>query len=145
MIRNESEYKQAVARLVAEEKRIASQEKDLVEMGLTAEQLKRVLDPMHSFHLQLAEEVESYERLKRREIGEVCNLRSLGHLLICIRIASGLTQRELAERMGTSETQVSRDERNEYHGITLERAAKIFDAIGVKIRIGVELKEAATA
>jgi DNA-binding XRE family transcriptional regulator len=145
MIRNETEYTQAVKRLVAEEARIASQEKELVEMGLTAEQIKRVLDPVRSFHLQLVEEVESYERLKRREIGEIRNLRGLGHALICIRIASGLTQRQLAENLQVSETQVSRDERNEYHGITLERAAKILDAMGVKIKIGVELKETVSA
>jgi hypothetical protein len=35
---------------------------------------------------------------------------------------------ELARRQGVHETQVSRDQRNEYIGITLERAAKILDA-----------------
>jgi hypothetical protein len=35
--------------------------------------------------------------------------------------------RELARRLGVHETQVSRDERNEYFGITLERAAKILE------------------
>jgi hypothetical protein len=39
------------------------------------------------------------------------------------------------------ETQVSRDERNEYHGITIERAAKILEALDVEIRIGVNMKE----
>jgi DNA-binding XRE family transcriptional regulator len=145
MIRNENEYRQAVDRLVAEKERIAQQETELKGMDLTAEEIKRVLDPVRSFHLQLVEEVESYERLKRREIGEVFNLRGLGNALICLRIASNLTQRELAERLGVNETQVSRDERNEYHGITLERAAKILDALGAKIRIDVELKESASA
>jgi hypothetical protein len=36
------------------------------------------------------------------------------------RIAQGITQRELAKRLGLHESQVSRDERNEYFGITLE-------------------------
>jgi len=35
-----------------------------------------------------------------------------------------MTERDLARRLGVHETQVSRDERNEYFGITLERAAK---------------------
>jgi DNA-binding XRE family transcriptional regulator len=141
MIRNENEYKEAVVRLIAEEKRIAAQAKELEGMELTAEQIKRVIDPLQSFHLQLAEEVESYERLKRREIQEIRNLRGLGHALICIRIASGLNQRELAEKLGVNESQISRDERNEYHGITLERAAKILEALGVEICIGVNIKE----
>ncbi len=145
MIRNETEYAQAVKKLSAEEERIALQQKELVAMGLTAAQVKRALDPIQSFHLQLAEEVESYERLKRREVDEICNLRGLGHALICLRIASGLTQRQLAEKLEVNETQVSRDERNEYHGITLERAARILDAMGVRIKIGVELKEPTAA
>jgi DNA-binding XRE family transcriptional regulator len=60
--------------------------------------------------------------LKRGEFEERENLRGLGHLLITSRIAQGISQRELARRLGVHETQVSRDERNEYFGITLERA-----------------------
>jgi len=141
MIRNESEYKAAVERLAAEEARLAAQEAELQAMSLPPDQIKRVLDPLRSFHLQLAEEVASYERLKRGEFDEIRNLRSLGHALISLRIALGLTQRELAERMQVSESQVSRDERNEYHGITLERAAKVLDALGVELKIGVDFKE----
>ena len=141
MIRNESEYKDAVKRLVDEEQRIAAQLEQFRQMGLTAEQIKRASDPIQSFHLQLAEEVASYERLKRRELEEIENLRGLGHALICLRIAHGFTQRELADRLGVNESQVSRDERNEYHGITLERAAKILEALDAEIRIGVSLKD----
>ena len=92
-------------------------------MGLTASEIKRATDPIQSFHLQLEEEVQSYERLKRGEFDELSDLRGLGHLLISLRVARGLTQRELAERLGVHESLVSRDERNEYHGITLDRAA----------------------
>ena len=94
---------------------------------------------MESFHLQLQEEVASYERLKRGEFEELDNLRGLGHLLISVRIAQGVSQRELAKRLGVHETQVSRDERNEYFGITLERAVKILDALNVRLHTTVEL------
>jgi transcriptional regulator with XRE-family HTH domain len=40
-------------------------------------------------------------------------LRGLGHLLIALRIAQGVSQRELAKRLEVHESQVSRDERNE--------------------------------
>ncbi len=141
MIRNENEYKDAVSRLIAEEKRIAAQANELKGMGLDAEQIKRVLDPLQSFRLQMAEEVDSYERLKRRELQELKNLRALGHVLIGLRIARGLSQRELAEKLDVHESQVSRDERNEYHGITLDRTAKILEALGVEIRIDMSLKD----
>ena len=91
-------------------------------------------DPMTSFHLQLQEEVEAYERLARGEFGEFSNLRGIGTLLIALRIAQKLSQRELAQRLGVHESQVSRDERNEYHAITIERASRILDAMNVELR-----------
>ncbi len=138
MIRNENEYQEAVARLKEERARLDAHRKKLEETGLSPDEIKRVSDPMESFHLQLAEEVESYERLKRGEFGEARNLRGIGQLLIGLRIAQGLSQRELAERLGVHESQVSRDERNEYHGITLERAARILDALQVELLTTVE-------
>ena len=95
---------------------------------------------MESFHLQLQEEVESCERLKRGEFDDLDNLRGLGHLLISTRIAQGISQRELARRLGVHESQVSRDERNEYFGVTLERAVKILDALNVRLHTKVEIE-----
>ena len=139
MIRNESEYKEAVGRLAEEQRRLTEHRARLKEAGLSDEEIKRVIDPMESFHLQLREEVESYERLKRQEFDELYNLRGLGHMLISLRITQGVSQRELAKRLGVHESQVSRDERNEYFGITLERAVKVLDALNVRLRTKVEI------
>jgi hypothetical protein len=140
MIRNETEYQEASARLTEERTRIAEHRSRLRDAGLSDMEIKRVIDPMESFHLQLQEEVESYERLKRGEFDDLDNLRGLGHLLISTRIAQGISQRELARRLGVHESQVSRDERNEYFGITLERAVKILDALNVRLHSTVELE-----
>jgi ribosome-binding protein aMBF1 (putative translation factor) len=139
MIRNEAEYQEASTRLVEERKRFTEHRARLKEAGLKDDEIKRVIDPMESFHLQLQEEVESYERLKRGEFDDLENFRGLGHLLISVRIAQGISQRELAKRLGAHESQVSRDERNEYFGITLERAVKILDALNVKLHTKVEM------
>jgi DNA-binding XRE family transcriptional regulator len=140
MIRNEAEYQEASKRLGDETQRIEQHRMRLKETGLDDGEIKRVIDPLASFHLQLSEEVDAYERMKRGEFEELDNLRGLGHLLITFRIAQGLTQRELARRLGVHETQVSRDERNEYLGITLERAAKILDALSVRLRSQVAIE-----
>jgi DNA-binding XRE family transcriptional regulator len=113
--------------------RLKEQESKLREMGLSKPEIKRAMDPMRSFHAQLQEEVESYERLKRGEFDEVRNFEGLGTLLIALRIYQGISQRELADRLGVHESQVSRDERNEYRGITLERANRVLEGLGVEI------------
>ncbi|MFN0106739.1 MAG: hypothetical protein ACKV2U_32175 [Bryobacteraceae bacterium] len=70
MIRNETEYQEASARLEEERTRIADHRVRLKGAGLSDEEIKRVTDPMESFYLQMREEVESYERLKRGEFDE---------------------------------------------------------------------------
>jgi len=140
MIRNETEYQEASARLTEERARLAEHRGRLRDAGLSDGEIKRVIDPMESFHLQLQEEVESYQRLKRGEFDDLDNLRGLGHLLISTRIAQGISQRELARRLGVHESQVSRDERNEYFGITLERAVKILDVLNVRLHTKVEIE-----
>jgi len=137
MIRSESEYQTAVTRLKEESQRMKEQQKQLQGMDLSKEEIKRVLDPVRSFHEQLKEEVASYERLKRGEFDEIRNFEGLGRLLVALRIAQGITQRELAERLGVHESQISRDERNEYHGLTVERASRILDALGADTRTAV--------
>src|ERR1035438_3103006 len=139
MIRTETEYKAASARVADERNRLADHRMRLKEAGLSDEEIKRAADPIESFHLQLKEEVESYERLKRGEFEELENLRGFGHLLISLRIAQGISQRELAKRLNVHESQVSRDERNEYFGITVDRAAKVLDALQVRLHTKVEI------
>jgi DNA-binding Xre family transcriptional regulator len=138
MIRNDSEYREAAKRIQEEKTRMAAEKERLAGEGLTAAEIKRALDPMRSFHLQLEEELEGYEKLKRGEFEELLNFQGMGRMLIALRIHRGLSQRELAEKLGVHESQVSRDERNEYNGITLERLTKLLEAFGASLRTTVE-------
>jgi len=140
MIRNEAEYKKAVEKLKQEKIRLQEMRQRLVDRGLSKAEIKRAMDPVESFHLQFEEEVESYEKLKRGEFDQLENLRGLGHLLIALRIAQGITQKQLAERLESSDSQVSRDECNEYHGITLDRINKVLEALGVQLSSTVNFK-----
>jgi DNA-binding Xre family transcriptional regulator len=137
MIRNEHEYLEASKRLEAERVRLAQHREELAKSGLKKSDLKRVMDPLISFHDQLREEVGRYEDLKKGKFPNLQNLKGLGTLLVSLRIARGMSQRELAAKLEVHESQVSRDERNEYHGITVERAIKILDALGVKLQTSV--------
>jgi DNA-directed RNA polymerase specialized sigma subunit len=139
MIRNEKEYQEATRRLDQDKVVIRKQEEELKKHNLSKEEIKRALDPMLSFHQQLAEEVEWYENVKRKHFGIISNLNEVGRLLIALRIASGLSQNEMAKCLDIAESQVSRDERNEYHGISLERAQKILSLFGVHVKAKVEI------
>jgi hypothetical protein len=140
MIRNEKEYQEAVKRLDAEKIRLTEHAQVWKEQGFSAAQIAKLLEPLESFHMQLVEEVQSYERLKRGQFSEFENLHGLGQALIGLRIARGMNQRELAKRLKVDETMVSRDERNEYHGITLERAIRVLDALGVRLVTRIEVE-----
>lgn len=134
MIRNETEYRETLRRLAEQDEHIKLQTEQLRQMELSKDEIKRVLDPVRCFREQLKEEVAIYEGLKRGEFSDVQNFSGLGPLLIALRIASGITQRELAERLEVNESQVSRDERNEYRGITVERASRILEVLGAKLK-----------
>ena len=142
MIRNDSELRKAHTRIKAEKARIETQRKSLQSEGLSSAEIKRALDPFLSFHLQLVEEIEAYERLRRGEFGELINFHGIGRLLISLRIYRGLSQRDLATKLDVHESQVSRDERNEYHGITVSRAAGILEILGTRLASTIEFRDA---
>jgi HTH-type transcriptional regulator / antitoxin HipB len=54
--------------------------------------------------------------------------------LIRARIALGMTQKELAEKMGVKEQQVQRDETNQYSSAGFQRIAAVTEALNIKIQ-----------
>jgi DNA-binding XRE family transcriptional regulator len=141
MIRTDAEYQNAVGRLAKDQEVIDLQRAKLIEMGLPTDQVEYALQPSQSFHAQLQEEVDAYENMRRGNLGLVDDLTSIGRILIGLRIANGFTQKELADALDVSESVVSRDERNEYHGISVERAQRIIDALDGIVRLRVKLKK----
>lgn len=140
MIRSDREYREALDRLSQDEKVIDLQRQELKKHSLSEEEVNRALGPMLSFRDQLREEVEWYERARRRDFEVSMDVRDMGRTLISLRIANGLSQKELADKLGVSEAQVSRDERNEYHGIKLERVHRVLEAMDETISFQVQYK-----
>ena len=138
MIKTEKEYLEAKTRLDQEYKALEGHEKKMKAAGLNNEQIKLAMDPLVSFTLQLKEEVAEYEKLKRGQFDPFVNLNGLGRALIAFRIYKGMSQKDLADKLGVSEPQVSRDERNEYHGASLEKIQRVLDALSMKLQSKVE-------
>jgi ribosome-binding protein aMBF1 (putative translation factor) len=89
---------------------------------------------------QLAE----YDALRTGQIAvlELESLRELPEALIRARVAAGLTQKELAARLGLKEQQIQRYEATRYSGANLDRLQAVADAIGIQIRERVVLTRA---
>jgi len=138
MITTEAEYNRALERLETDLETIEKQKEKFDEMELSEEEMDRALQPLLSFHEQLKEEVEAYERLKRGDFGTLHNLNSIGRWLIGLRIAKGWTQKELADRLGVSQAQVSKDESNEYHGISVAKAQRILEVFQTRVKMEME-------
>ncbi len=137
MIRTEREYTEAL-KTIREGQQFAEQQRAaLVALGRTPEEVERAIEPLLAFQGQIHDEVAWYERARRGEFDQV-PVSQIGRLLIGLRIARGLTQRELAERLGVTEPVVSRDERNEYRGITIERVQRVLDALNQTISAKVD-------
>ena len=139
MIKTEAEYQECLRRLNQDLEVIEAQRKQLIEMNLSSEEVERALEPVLSFHEQLKDEAEWYERVQRRDFQPIRNLKGFGQLLIALRIATHITQAELARRLQVDVSMVSRDERNEYHGISIERAERVLNALNAQMVSSVEL------
>lgn len=129
MIKTETEYRLTKQRIEQSKAANIKMREQLIEQGLTVEQIGRVMEPTLAFQAQVIEEVQWYERVRSGDLTPIHSLNQMGQMLIALRIARGMTQKQLAERLGVAESAVSRDERNAYHGISLERAQRILDAL----------------
>lgn len=141
MIRNERQYK--ITKTQTERFRKALD--DLLANSRAAapadsvnDQLKRKLqeDALRSQLTDLQDDLREYENLQRKpaEAIEVESLEELPDILVKARIAAGLTQKGLAEKLGLKEQQVQRYEATNYGGASLQRIQEVVRALGVKIR-----------
>lgn len=135
MIRNDSEYKRVLQQIEEARAHYHAQKASFQEQGVPADSAELVLQATDTFILGLQEDAQNYDRAKRGELAPLHDLRHIGHWLISARIAKRLSQKELADRLSVSEAQVSRDERNEYSRISVERAQTILDSMGVEFQI----------
>lgn len=141
MIRNEQEYKEAIARVEDEKIAMAKERERLIGQGLSEEHAEVALESFLTFHLQLVDEIEEYENLQSGQIHGTENLGGLGRRLILARLYRKMTQQELADRLGVTVQQVSRDEKNEYHNAGTAKIVRVLKALGVMMKSSFEMCE----
>lgn len=135
MIRNDREYRITKAQATDFEKALAALDADTgskVHPKIRKAQSDAVRSQLTDLHAQIAD----YEALRdgRRGAVELSSLDELPRALIEGRIAAGLTQRELAGRLGVPEQQVQRYEATEYATTSFSRLVEVAKAVGIKMR-----------
>lgn len=107
------------------------------EQGITGPDVLQVaqLDAMQSQLSELEESIADYESLRAgdRQFLEVDTIEDLPLVLIQARVAAGLSQRELGEKIGLKEQQVQRYESTLYRSASMQRIADIARILGVEI------------
>lgn len=105
------------------------------------------IDAVRSQLDTLLSEIREYEELRSGAATSI-ELQSLSELpdgLIKARIAAGLTQKDLAERLGLREQQIQRYESSRYDGVSFARIVDVADAIGIKVQKTIEVLKTASS
>ena len=92
-----------------------------------------------NFDLYLEEQLKDQEFAQRfKKAGEAWDVALK---LASLRKASGLSQKELARRVGTSQQQISRLESPTYEGHSLSMLRRVADVLGANIQVEIQPKK----
>jgi HTH-type transcriptional regulator/antitoxin HigA len=91
---------------------------------------------------QLEDELRAYDELKSGELKlpKIERLEEIAPFVVKLRIAKGLSQTELAQRLGISKQVISRYEESDYQTVGLARLQEILDALGTKTAVTLNAK-----
>jgi ribosome-binding protein aMBF1 (putative translation factor) len=137
MIKNEQQYRVTTAQIEKFERAVAQLEHHPTPADPTDPLLRRIqLDALRSQLTDLRAERDEFDELRSGNtvVLRLASFADLPAALIKARIAAGLTQRDLADRLHLKEQQIQRYEATEYASASLTRVRQVIDALGVDIR-----------
>jgi DNA-binding XRE family transcriptional regulator len=134
MIRNQREYDYTRERIADFRQQVAALRAKMSSDSLDAETIDLANAPTLALIQDLEFDLNLYDRLRHEGPSAVPEYspEERGKALIALRIACGLNQKDLADLLGVSQALVSRDEKNDYHGIAQDRYARILNALGIE-------------
>lgn len=144
MISNERQYK--ITKASADKFKSALDSFDelaALEKGIDPIIIKAQRDSLASQHEELLRQLAEYDRLKSGETRDLraSSLKEVGELLIKGRIASGLSQKELGDRLGVQQQQIQRYESEAYCAANLDRLEAVARALRLNITIQASIEE----
>lgn len=143
MIKNERQYRITKSQVETFRKALSTLIEKRSDSGSEDLKLELQRSALASQLSDLEAEIGEYEALRNQDSQtlELSSFAELPGALIKARIAVGLTQRELADRLHLKEQQVQRYEANGYVGANLARIQEVVDALGIRLRKQLVLPE----
>ena len=129
MIKSDAQRERTVAQLEGFRQALAK-----VAQDKPAKRSAAIRGSYESMIRQLEDELHEYDLLKSGELAlpHIERLDQIAPFIARIRIAKGVSQTELARRLGVSKQVISRYEENEYQTVAIPRLQEILDVIGIK-------------
>jgi ribosome-binding protein aMBF1 (putative translation factor) len=135
MIKNEKQYRIAKAQARRFEDALAELSSQERPGNVSPRLWKAQRDAAESQWEELSQEVSAYEKLNFSKNKELVleTVEDLPKTLIRARIAAGMTQEGLAQRLGLKAQQVQRYEATEYESASFARILKVIQALGLRM------------
>lgn len=138
-IKSDAMYKRHLRELQEHEKLITKERERFKDLKLDKQTIELAIQPMVNFVESLKEDLDYYLKIKKGNFESAYSFEDIGKLLIEYRVYKGWTQEKLGEKMGTSKNQVSRDEKNEYFGASLEKISAAIKALEIDLNIKINI------
>lgn len=135
LIITENAYRESKKMIAGWEEGIRKLQEERRREGLTQKEIERLTLANSHRPMKIQAEIKEYEAIKRGQFEMTCNFENIGQQLIRFRIWKGLSQSELAERLGVTPQQVSKDERNGYARASSEKIHQVLEALGIEVTI----------
>jgi DNA-binding XRE family transcriptional regulator len=142
MIKNERQYRITRARADEIRNTIGELQRAPRPEGLQPEMRELQLDALRGTLGDFEAELAEYDSLHDATLIEATGIEQLPTALIRARIACGLTQRQLAERIGLQEQAIQRYESTDYSGVSFARLVEIAAALDLSVHYDVRLNQA---
>ena len=110
---------------------------DKTQREMTGKRAAAVRGSYEGMIRQLEEDLREYDGLKSGglTLPKVERLDQIAPFVAKIRIARGVSQTELGQRLGVSKQVISRYEETDYQTVAIARLQEILDAMGVTVTV----------
>jgi transcriptional regulator with XRE-family HTH domain len=134
MIKNDRQYRLTKSQLRNFEEALSALDRAPAEKGIDPALIEIQRRALESQREELASDIQEYEALRDGKVFNfsIQGLDALPESIIKARIALGLTQKELADRLELKEQQVQRWEANDYAGASIDTLKEVMGALGVE-------------